>query len=194
MTISDILEHWATIYKPLSHNPASSRLEDQRFFRIRYIDLENIFTRNIGQMPDLCMLYSITSTGTLKGEKKAEVSHQIWFLGKCKDTAMSLGRFSGIQQQQTNDFLVNVCEDFISWMCAVRKMGQCPITKRSFASDPQLQQEIKAIDIDSIEYGTIPELYGQYLVAGVSWHALKPLFNFECGANGKYIVPEEPQP
>ena len=46
MTISDILEHWATIYKPLSHNPASDRLEDQRFFRIRYIDLENIFTRN----------------------------------------------------------------------------------------------------------------------------------------------------
>ena len=45
MTISNILEHWATIYKPLSHKP-EGKLEEQAFFRIRYIDLENIFSRN----------------------------------------------------------------------------------------------------------------------------------------------------
>ena len=195
MTISDILEHWATIYKPLSHNPESDKLEDQRFFRIRYIDLENIFQRNIGQMHDLCMLYSITSTGSLKGEKKAEVSHQIWFLGKCKDTAKTLGRFSGIQQQQTNDYVISVCEDFISWLLAVRKDGIDPITKQSFASDPQLLQELKAIDIDSIGYGTLPELYAnQWIIGAVDWHALKPLYNFACGSNGKYILPAEEEP
>ena len=46
MTISNVLEHWATIYKPLSHDPISKKLEEQSFFRIRYIDLENIFSRN----------------------------------------------------------------------------------------------------------------------------------------------------
>ncbi len=35
MTISNVLEHWATIYKPLSHDPTSKKLEDQSFFRIR---------------------------------------------------------------------------------------------------------------------------------------------------------------
>ena len=44
MTISNILEHWATIYKPLSHKPEGT-LAEQSFFRIRYIDLENIFSR-----------------------------------------------------------------------------------------------------------------------------------------------------
>lgn len=86
MTISNILEHWATIYKPLSHNPESDKLEEQRFFRIRYIDLENIFQRNANVMHDLIMLYSVASTGHLKAARQAEVSHQIWFLAKMKDS------------------------------------------------------------------------------------------------------------
>ena len=209
MTISDVLEYWATIYKALQHNPESEKLSEQRFFLVRYIDLENIFQRNIGQMNDLCMLYSITTNGTLKSDKKAEVSHQVWFLGKCKDTTKGLGRFSGIQQKQTNDFVISVCEDFISWLMEVKRTGMCPITKRDFRTDPQLQQELTAVNVESVGYGTLPELYAnQWIIGGVdwltfngmtlfdifggvNWQAIKPLYNFNCGARGKYVVKEE---
>ena len=192
MTISDILEHWATIYKPLSHKPESDKLEDQRFFKIRFIELENIFQRNSTVMQSPLMLCSFVTTGNLKGPKKAEVSHQVWLLAKVHDSAQTLGRFDGNRQEMVANELMGYCEDLVAWLLEVKRTGQDPITKRSFASEPQLMQELQAIDTDSISWGLEAEIrQGQWLVAGVDWHALKPLYNFACGSNGKYITPTE---
>lgn len=193
MTISDILEHWATIYKPLSHKPESDKLEDQRFFRIRYIDLENIFTRNSNVLHSPLMLQSVTTTGNLRSEKKAEVSHQVWLLAKVKDTAQTLGRFDGLKIEAVANELCEHCEQLCSYLLEIRRIGKCPITGQSFASDPQLLQELRAIDVESMEWGVVPDLYQGWLVAGLNWKALKPLYNFACGSNGKYITPDTDQ-
>lgn len=189
MSISDILEHWATIYEPISHNPESERLEDQRFFRIRYIDLENTFTRNANVLHSPLMLQSVTSTGNLKSAKQSEVSHQVWLLAKVKDTAQSLGRFDGLRLQQTADELMEHCEQLASWLIEVKRTGSCPVTGRSFASDAQLLAELRALDVDSISYGVMPDIYnGQWLIAGIDWKSIKPLYNFACTSNGKYKI------
>lgn len=192
MTISNILEHWATIYKPLSHNPESDKLEEQRFFRIRYIDLENIFQRNANVMHDLIMLYSVASTGHLKAARQAEVSHQIWFLAKMKDSPQTLGRFDGHKQEMAARMLEGVVFDFVSYLMEVRKSGVCPITKQSFKSDTQLAQELQAVNVERISFGIMPQIIqNSYLCAGVDWDALKPIYAFHCGSAGKYIIPEE---
>lgn len=192
MTISNILEHWATIYKPLSHKPESGRLEDQSFFRIRYIDLENIFSRNANVIHSPCMLQSVTTTGELRDAKKVEVSHQVWMLSKVKDSAQMLGRFDGLKLEQAANDLVEYCEDLVSWLLEVKRTGKCPRTNRSFADDAQLLAELKAIDADSISYGVVPDLYsGQWLIAGVDWRSTKPLYRFGCNGSGKYITSTE---
>ena len=192
MTISDILEHWATIYKPLSHDPNSKKLEDKSFFRIRYIDLENIFSRNANQVHSPCMLYSVLSTGNFANAGRMEVTHQIWFLSKVKDTPQTLGRYDGIQIERVATDLMDYCKDLVSWMVEVKRKGVCPITGRSFANEPVIQSELQSIDISSISCGLIGELYsGQWLVAGVDWRSQQPLYKFGCGGNDKYIVPSE---
>lgn len=189
MTISDVLEHWATIYKPLSHNAESQKLEEQSFFRIRYIDLENIFQRNANIVHSPCMLLSVTSTGSLKSVRQAKVSHQVWMLAKVKDTAQTLGRFDGKRLEQVANELVENCEDLVAWIAEVKRTGICPVTGRSFKDDAQVAAELAGIDADSISYGVVPDIYsGQWLVAGVNWDAIKPLYKFGCGGNGKYIV------
>lgn len=188
MTISNILEHWATIYKPLSHNSASGKMEDQSFFRIRYIDMENIFSRNANLIHSPCMLQSVVTTGELKSAKVSEVSHQVWILAKLKDSAQTLGRFDGIKLEQTAQDLMEYCEDLVSWLVEVKRTGKCPVTGRTFNEDPQLMRELQSINIESISYGLVADLYnGQWLVAGVNWNAARPLYNFGCGGNGKYI-------
>ena len=189
MTISDVLEHWATIYKPLSHRPDTGRLEDQSFFRIRYIDLENIFQRNANIIHSPCMLQSVTSTGELKGAKSVKVSHQIWLLSKIKDSAQTLGRYDGKRLEQSSNDLVEYAEDLVAWLVEVKRTGICPITKRSFRDEPQVLSELSNIDLESISYGVIPDIYsGQWLIVGVNWDAVKPLYKFGCGSNGKYIT------
>ena len=69
MTISNVLEHWATIYKPLFHDPISKKLEEQSFFRIRDIDEENIFSRNANIIHSPCMLYRVVNSGELISDK-----------------------------------------------------------------------------------------------------------------------------
>lgn len=191
MTISNVLEHWATIYKPLSHNPTSKKLEEQSFFRIRYIDLENIFSRNANIVHSPCMLYSVLSTGEFQSAGKMMVSHQVWFLAKVKDSPQTLGRYDGAKIEQTSVDLMEYCKDLVSWMVEVKRKGVCPVTGRSFADDPVIMSELQSIDISSISCGLIGELYsGQWLVAGVDWKSLQPLYKFGCGGNDKYIIKE----
>lgn len=192
MTIINILEHWASIYKPLSHNPESERLEDQRFFRIRYIDLENTFSRNANVLHSPCMLQSVVTTGELVDARKAEVSHQVWFLSKLKDSSQTLGRFNGTQLERATDDLMQHCLQLISWLMEVKRTGVCPVTGRKFAEDAQLLAEVRSIDPASFSFGLIPKIYtGQWLVAGVDWKTFKPLYAFACGMNGNYILPTE---
>ena len=191
MTISNVLEHWATIYKPLSHNPTSKKLEEQSFFRIRYIDLENIFSRNANIVHSPCMLYSVLSTGEFQSAGKMTVSHQVWFLTKVKDSPQTLGRYDGAKIEQASADLMEYCKDLVSWMVEVKRKGVCPVTGRSFADDPVIMSELQSIDISSISCGLIGELYsGQWLVAGVDWKSLQPLYKFGCGGNDKYIIKE----
>lgn len=189
MTISDVLEHWATIYKPLSHRPDTGRLEDQSFFRIRYIDLENIFQRNANIIHSPCMLQSVINTGEFQSAGKMTVSHQIWFLAKVKDTAQTLGRFNGENLERASEDLMDYCKDLVSWLVEVKRTGKCPVTNRSFADDPVIQAELQSIDVSTISCGLIGDLYaGQWLVAGVDWKSVQPLYKFGCGGNGKYIT------
>ena len=191
MTISNVLEHWATIYKPLSHNPTSKKLEEQSFFRIRYIDLENIFSRNANIVHSPCMLYSVLSTGEFQSAGKMMVSHQVWFLTKVKDSPQTLGRYDGANIEQASVDLMEYCKDLVSWMVEVKRKGACPVTGRSFADDPVIMSELQSIDISTISCGLIGELYsGQWLVAGVDWKSLQPLYKFGCGGNDKYIINE----
>lgn len=185
------MEHWATIYKPLSHNPTSKKLEEQSFFRIRYIDLENIFSRNANIVHSPCMLYSVLSTGEFQSAGKMMVSHQVWFLTKVKDSPQTLGRYDGAKIEQASVDLMEYCKDLVSWMVEVKRKGACPVTGRSFADDPVIMSELQSIDISSISCGLMGELYsGQWLVAGVDWKSLQPLYKFGCGGNDKYIIKE----
>lgn len=189
MSIANILEHWATIYKPLSHKPESKKLEEQSFFRIRYIDLENIFQRNANVIHSPCMLLSVATTGALKSAKQSEVTHQVWMLSKIKDTAQTLGRFDGLRLEQTANDLLEHCEDLVAWLAEVKRTRQCPVTGRSFKDDAQLAAELAAIDLATFSYGVMPDIYsGQWLVAGVGWRSVKPLYSFSCGTQGKYIT------
>lgn len=135
MTISNVLEHWATIYKPLSHDPTSKKLEDQSFFRIRDIDEENIFSRNANIIHSPCMLYRVVNSGELKSDKQALITYQVCFLARLKDSSATLGRYDGSKLQAASDDLMEYCEDLASYLTQLRRTGICPITGRNFKTE-----------------------------------------------------------
>lgn len=192
-TISNVLEHWATIYKPLSHDPESKKLEKQSFFRIRDIDEENIFSRNANLIHSPVMLYRIVSSGELKSDKQALITYQVCFLIKLKDSAKALGRYDDVKLQQASDDLMGFCEDLASYLCRLKRTQVCPVTNRSFKDDPQLAMQLAAFDVESFAYGVNPLFHGsQWMLADCYWTATRPLYNFNCQVNSKYNIPDPP--
>ena len=87
-----------------------------------------------------------------------------------KDSPQTLGRFDGHKQEIAARMLEEVVFDFVSYLMEVRKSGVCPITKHSFKSDPQLAQELQAVNVESISFGIMPHIIqNSYLCAGVDW-------------------------
>lgn len=191
MTISNVLEHWATIYKPLSHNPTSKKLEDQSFFRIRDIVEENIFSRNANIIHSPCMLYRVVNSGELKSDKQALITYQVCFLTRLKDSSATLGRYDGGKLQAASDDLMEYCEDLASYLTQLRRTGICPITGRNFKTEePKLGIELSSVDIESFAYGVNPLFRGpSWLLADCYWQTIRPLYNFQCEKEQKYIIP-----
>ena len=115
-------------------------------------------------------------------------------MAKVKDTPQTLGRYDGNKIERVASDLTGYCKDLIAWILELKRNGGvCPVTKRSFADDAVVMAELQSIDTSSISFGLVGDIYaGQWLVVGLDWKSLQPLYNFACGSNGKYIVPEEP--
>lgn len=80
-------------------------------------------------------------------------------------------------------------KDLVAWLVQVKRTGKCPVTGRTFKDDPVIDAELQSIDVSTISCGLIGDLYaGQWLVAGVDWKSLQPLYKFGCGGNDKYIM------
>lgn len=192
MSISDILEHWASIYRPISHNPAKGS-KDKAFYLVRTIDMASTFGNNSNTAKSPCMLYSMLCAGELKNGKMAQLAHQVWFMARVTDTAEKLGIFSEQRMNDTNEELLNIALDCISYLAELKRSAVCPITGRSFKDDKQLALELKALDLDTVGFGNpIDGLWqNKWLVMGLDFHTLRPVYNFSCEAGGKYIYPDE---
>ena len=93
--------------------------------------------------------------------------------------------------QAASDDLMEYCEDLASYLTQLRRTGICPITGRNFKTeDSKLGIELSSIDIESFAYGVNPLFRGpSWLLADCYWQTIRPLYNFQCGKEQKYIIP-----
>ena len=55
--LDNLLEQWATVYRPLSHTPGA-KSDHRTFFRIGMIDQNSEFIRNFATTPSPAMAYA----------------------------------------------------------------------------------------------------------------------------------------
>lgn len=76
----NILERWAQLYKPISHNPDNVR--KHAFFRIDIDYRDGEWIKNFNLAPSPCMAYSTQVDGMLQQNGLASYQHRIVFLVK----------------------------------------------------------------------------------------------------------------
>lgn len=148
--LDNILEQWATIYKPMSHDPsAGARPEDKAFFRIDRFELENEFARtfNLRQKPCLCYATSIDAALADNNPKAVDYNYGLYICQRQRQAANYAADDEGAALAK--DDLNEMTIDMLAFLFGLRDVVQ----RRTLPQDfPQSVRDIAAsLDSDQLE-------------------------------------------
>ncbi len=171
--LDNILEDWASHYLPLSHDKEKGS-KDKRFFRIKTINSENEWMRNTNTVKSPCMLFSVLIDAQANGNNKTvNYLYTIYFASK----AISRGLAKNVKQDDENGTdqqldMDDMVQDLIAYLHKIKSDGKCPITNKEF--DAPTREALKGLQLDKVEWASIPVKYNEWHIMGVSLEQITP--------------------
>lgn len=192
--LDNILEKWATIYKPLSHSMAAkAKPQDKSFFRIDRLDVENEWSRNQNMLDHPVLLFSTAVD--------AEISRQ-----KSKTISYAWGMFIAVRQKSVN----NAAADLDAFECKMR-LNDMVIDLMAFLYDlqsfcsgsswrtetPQAvrdigehltsdeRQQVRGMRLDESRWWSTPKYLSGWWLMGIEFEQLDP--RLLCVNPNRYI-------
>lgn len=186
--LDNILEAWATAYKPLLHDPVEEH-KHRSFYRIDTINGNNEFVQNYNLAPSPCMAYSTLVDGSLARSNKKIISyrHTIYFMVRQNPPASKAKTVTNDSLEATRakydaDDLV---QDLLAFLFALKNAsGQAVRGTKEEDSDIVSQimgtlseDDLKALSglqLEGAEWGTLPVRYNQWWICGLQIEQLAP--------------------
>ena len=204
--LDNILERWAELYTPLSHNsvssgsPAGAR---KSFFRIGMIDANSYFVRNFNTCPPSCMAYAthVDAEINKQNPKQLTYRHAIYFLQKQPAGTLSKTQITDEEgateaRFQTDDMV----QDLIAVLAALKGMvggkslpadvtAALPADMLQFlrdtAADPQYREGLRGLHLDEAHWGTLPAMFNGWQICGLTIEQVAP--RLLCVNQEKYV-------
>ena len=164
--ISAILEKWAELYEPISHDPKKGS-KDKAYYEIRTINDNSGFMRNQNTAKSPCMAYSILIDAQGTNSHVVNYAHAIYFLIRAKSFSLSKSARQddelGADVQMTMDDYV---QDLLSYLRELKRTGKCPITGTTY--DRPTMDALAGLQLDSAEWASAPVKYAEWHVMGLN--------------------------
>lgn len=179
----NILEYWAQIYRPISHNPGKGS-KAKAFYRIDTINTQNEFVRNVNTAASPAVAYSSLVDAELHGSLKTiYYRHTLYFLAKQPQVSLA----KSAKQDDDNAAALKVemdewVNDLLTWLSSVRRSGQCPVTQKRFGEVDLMA--LRGLDLDNASWATIPMMYNGWWVLGLQLNQVSP--RSLCVVNERY--------
>jgi len=168
----NLLEKWAQMYKPLSHDPIKAN-KHRTFFRIAAIDTQSEFVRNYNDTPSPCMAYSthIDAVLTRTNRKTASYRHVIYFLVKQKTSSLSNNSITDDMEAtecryETDDLV----QDLLAWLYELKKDASA----NALCLSAEDREALRGLDLDGAEWATIPVKYNGWWICGLEISQITP--------------------
>ena len=168
--LDNLLEHWATIYEPLSHDPsANAEPKRKSFFRIDRLGGDNTFSRNFNTAPSPCMAFP-TAIDAKMGRtfKQIEYHHGFYFMVK-QSSAVSgkLNHAADLDAANCKAELDDLAQALLAWLYAERKRATDPATMKDYTQEERIA--LQGLDLENAEWWTAPELFNGWWVLGIEF-------------------------
>ena len=88
MRLDEILEHWAEIYTPISHDPKKGSPK-KAYYRIKTVNMENELMRNQNRASSPCLCYSVIIDAEARSARSISYQHTLYFMVRATSRALA---------------------------------------------------------------------------------------------------------
>ena len=192
--LDHILERWAELYAPLSHNSVSKDTPvgtRKTFFRIGMIDSQSYFVRNYNRMSGCAMAYATHVDAELAKQNPKAVSyrHVIYFLVKQQNAQ---GKTDATDEDAATEarFLTDdMVQDLLAVLWAMKgvvngkslpssAVSGLPADVVQFieqtARDPEYAEGLRGLQLEGAHWGTLPGVYNGWQLCGLTIEQVTP--------------------
>ena len=193
--LDNVLEKWATIYRPLQHDPAA-KAKHKTFFRIGMIDGQSYFVRNYNTQPSPCMAFAThVDAETEKNSKFITYRYVIYFLVKQDNNPQKTDvtdELAATDARYDTDELMQDLLAFLETMQTAAGKGYDGITIKGQSGEDHFfpitkdeRQSWRGLRLDSVSWGTMPPMITGWQLCGLTIEQLQP--RNICIHENKYI-------
>ena len=192
--LDHILERWAELYTPLSHNSASSGSPAgarKSFFRIGMIDAQSYFVRNYNMMNGCCMAYATHVDAELAQQNPKAVSyrHVIYFLAKQQNAQGKTDVTDEDAATEARFLTDDMVQDLLAVLWAMKGVvngKSLPATVVSglpadvlqfieqTARDPEYAEGLRGLQLEQAHWGTLPTVFNGWQLCGLTIEQVAP--------------------
>ena len=192
--LDNILERWAELYTPLSHNsvPADSASGAKKsFFRISMIDAQSYFVRNYNMMDGCAMAYATHIDAELAQQNPKAITyrHVIYFLSKQQNAQGKTDVTDEDAATEARFLTDDMVQDLLAVLWAMKGMvggKSLPSTVLSgsaaeiknfieqTASDPQYREGLRGLQLEQAHWGTLPAQISGWQLCGLTIEQVAP--------------------
>ena len=187
--LDHILEHWAELYTPLSHNsvPAGSASGAKKsFFRIGMIDAQSYFVRNYNMMSGCCMAYATHVDAELAQQNPKAVSyrHVIYFLAKQQNAQGKTDVTDEDAATEARFLTDDMVQDLLAVLWAMKGVvngkslpsiqggagGGSDIAAfiEQTARDPEYAEGLRGLQLEGAHWGTLHGVFNGWQLCGLT--------------------------
>ena len=166
--LDNLLEHWATIYKPLSHDPSQDAEPKRKsFYRIDRLGGDNTFSRNFNTAPSPCMAFPTAIDAKMGDTPKQIIYHHGFYFMVKQSSAVSgkLNHSADLDAAECKAELDSLTQDLLAYLYFIRKKATDPKTLNEYSQEERIA--LQGLDLENAEWWTVPELYNGWWVLGV---------------------------
>ena len=192
--LDNLLERWAELYTPLSHNSVSGDGKGIRksFFRIGMIDAQSYFVRNYNMMNGCCMAYATHVDAELAQQNPKAVTyrHVIYFLVKQQNAQGKTDVTDEDAATEARFLTDDMVQDLLAVLWAMKGMangkslpaiqggargGSDIVTFiEQTARDPEYAEGLRGLQLEQAHWGTLPGVFNGWQLCGLTIEQVTP--------------------
>ena len=193
--LDHILERWAELYTPLSHNSVSDDGKGIRksFFRIGMIDAQSYFVRNYNMMNGCAMAYATHVDAELAQQNPKAVSyrHVIYFLVKQQNAQGKTDVTDEDAATEARFLTDDMVQDLLAVLWAMKgvvngkklpsllgeglgeRLDIMTFIEQT-ARDPEYAEGLRGLQLEQAHWGTLPGVFNGWQLCGLTIEQVTP--------------------